>query len=357
MNPIPMSPETLDWLLDPADPGPRYLALRDLLHAPAGSPELLAARAAAHRDGPIATILDAMEPEGYWGKPGPGYGPKYYSTVWAMIALGQLGARAEADERIGRACAYVLDHALTPGGQFAYNQSPGGTFDCLQGNLLTALMEMGHDPQGRDDQRLDTAYDWMARTVTGEGIAPKEDRHATPRYYAYKSGPLFRCGANNDLPCAWGAAKVMVAFGKLPPSRRTPRIDEAIRQGVDFLLAGEPAAAPWPNGYTDHPSGNWWKFGFPVFYVTDLLQVAEALAGLGYGDDPRLARTLDLIAAKADGDGRWPLEYHYHGKMWPGVNFGRKGKPNKWVTIRALRVLQSAGRVAVPDIEWDIIPA
>jgi hypothetical protein len=331
-------PDLLTWLLDPTDPGPRYLALRDLLQCPPDDPELMAARAAAHRDGPIAAILADMAGDGHWGKPGPGYGPKYRSTVWAMIAMGQLGASAAADERIGRAAAYLLDHALCPGGQFSYNGRPAGTFDCLQGNLLAALLDLGVD-----DPRLDTAFDWMARTVTGEGIAPRgteSSATAERRYTAYKSGPLFRCGANNNLSCAWGAAKVMLAFGKLSPDRHTPLIDQAIRQGAEFLLAADPATAPWPNGYAAAPSGNWWKFGFPVFYVADLLQVAEALVALGYGDDPRLARTLDLIYAKADATGRWPLEYHYNGKMWPGVGFGRRGAPNKWVTIRALRVIE-----------------
>lgn len=330
-----LPPATLDWLFDTAEPGPRYLAMHHLGGYTNYDPQWRAARDAAHYDGPIAGILADMADDGYWVKPGPGYGPKYRSTVWAMIALGQLGASIDADDRIGRACAYLLDHALTPTGQFAYNCSPGGTFDCLQGNLLTALLDLGCD-----DPRLAAAFEWMARTVTGAGLAPKEDRRAPLRYYAYKSGPLFRCGANNNLPCAWGAGKVMLAFSKLPPERRTPLIDEAIRQGVEFLLGGDPAAAPWPNGYADHPSGNWWKFGFPVFYVTDLLQVAESLVGLGLGDDPRLAGALALISAKADADGRWPLEYDYRGKMWPRVDFGRKGRPNKWVTIRALRVLR-----------------
>ncbi len=335
-----LSRDLLSWLLDPADPGPRYLALRDLLRTPDDDPVLAASRVAAHRDGPIAAVLAAMEADGYWGKPGPGYMPKYYSTVWAMITLGQLGASVVADERVGRACAYLLDHALTPDGQFSYNAKPSCTFDCLQGNLITALLDLGYD-----DPRLDKAFEWMARTVTGDGLAAKEDRQTLPRYYRYKSGPLFRCGANNDLPCAWGAAKVMLAFGKLPPERRTPLINKAIRQGVEFLLADEPSVAPWPSGYADKPSDKWWKFGFPVFYIADLLQVAEALIALGYGDDSRLSRTLNLIASKADENGRWPLEYHYHGKIWDGVNFGRKGKPNKWVTIRALRVVGFSEKV------------
>jgi hypothetical protein len=329
-------PGLLDWLLEPDDPGPRYLALRDVGHCPPADRELHAARAAAHRDGPIAGILAAMDGAGYWAEPGPGYLPKYRSTVWAIIALAQLGASAAGDERVGRACAYLLDHSLTPAGQFTASGAPSGTADCLQGNLCAALLDLGYD-----DPRLDKAFEWMARTVTGEGIAPMTARGAAWRYYAGKCGPLFRCGSNNGLPCAWGAVKALLALGKLPPARRTPVIDEAIRQGVEFLLGVEPAEAAWPSGYAEKPSGNWWKFGFPVFYVTDLLQAAEALAALGHGDDPRLARTLDLIAAKADGDGRWPLEYDYAGKLWDGVAFGAKKRPNKWVTIRALRVLGS----------------
>ena len=56
------------------------------------------------------------------------------------------------------------------------------------------------------------AFEWMARTVTGEGIAPLTDKQAAVRYYAYKCGPGFACGVNNQRPCAWGAVKVMLAF-------------------------------------------------------------------------------------------------------------------------------------------------
>ncbi len=157
-----ISPDVLAWLLAPDDPGPRYLALRNLIHLSFDDRELRSAAAAAHTEGPIAGVLAAMAGEGYWAKPGPGYTPKYFSTVWAIIALAQLGATARVDERIGRACDYVLDHALTPAGQFTASTSgaPSGTADCLQGNLCAALLALGCD-----DSRLDAAFDWMARTV------------------------------------------------------------------------------------------------------------------------------------------------------------------------------------------------
>jgi len=325
--------DSLSWLLEPDASGVRYLAMRDLLSLPTDDPEICAARKAAHLEGHIATILAEMKEAGFWSQPGPGYNPKYWSTVWSVIMLAQLGASVKEDQRIAQACAYLMEHALTSGGHFTASGAPSGTADCLQGDLCWALVELGFD-----DPRLATAFEWMARSVTGEGVAPVENRQAKVRYYAGKCGPIFACGSNNKLPCAWGAAKVMLAFSKWPVDRRTPVIVDAIKQGVDFLFSVDPAEADYPSGWSDKPSGNWWKFGFPVFYVTDLLQIVEALVDLGYGYDPRLANALAIIREKQDGQGRWPLEYDYAGKTW--VNFGAKKQPNKWVTLRALRVLK-----------------
>lgn len=333
--------DPLPWLLETDDPGVRYLALRDLCGLPAADLELLAARAAAHKVGPIARVLAHMSSAGYWVTPGPGYSPKYKSTVWAIILLAELGATIESDERIAAACSYLLDHALAPGGQFTLSSSgaPSGTIDCLQGNLCWALIQLGCK-----DPRLGTALDWLARSVTGEGIAPSHDKEAAkndlPRYHAsLKCGPCFACRINGSQPCAWGAVKVMLALSAVDAKERTSQMEHAIATGVDFLLAIDPATAAYPTK-GQPPSRNWWAFGFPVFYSADLLQLAEALVNLHLGGDPRLSQLLTLIAGKQDTAGRWQLEHEYSGRTWGG--FGRKGQPNKWVTLRAARVLQQA---------------
>lgn len=330
---------TLEWLLEPGSSGVRYLAMKDLLHLPEDHPELSVTRSLAHAEGPIAEILMHMDPEGFWVKPGPGYNPKYYSTVWSLILLAQLGARCDQDSRISQAYRYLIDHALAVGGQFSTSAAPSGTIDCLQGNLCSALLDLGCE-----DPRLDLAFDWMGRTVTGEGLAPNSDHAARERFYAYKCGPLFACGANNGRSCAWGAAKVMMAFARLPEARRTPSIRKAIQQGIDFLFSVEPSSAFWPSGYSEKPSSNWWKFGFPLFYVSDLLQIVEVLVSLGYATDPRLRKAIQVVLQKQDQHGRWHLEYEYSGKTW--VEFGNKKQPNKWVTLRALKLidqLQASG--------------
>ncbi len=324
--------DPLPWLLQDDPPGAAHLTYRLLLVNEQGSAQAERARQAAYRDGAIGAILAHMQPEGWWEEPGSGYNPKYRSTVWSLIALAQLGAHVMHDARLSQACSYLVEHSLTEQGCFSTSGTPSGTVDCLHGNLLAALLDLGFS-----DPRLDGAFDWMARTVTGDGIAPLGEKDSPRRYYAGKCGPNFACGANNKLPCAWGAVKVMLAFGKLPVEKRTPHIEAAIRQGVDFLLGVDPSTAAYPAGWAEKPSGNWWKFGFPVFYVTDILQIVEALASLGYGRDPRLANALQLVVDKQDEQGRWALEYDYRGKTW--AEFGEKKQPNKWVTLRALRVL------------------
>jgi hypothetical protein len=333
-----------DWLLEPDDPGPRYLVLRDLVEA--GESEITVARRKAHREGPIAVILDNMNPAGYWVEPGAGYRPKCRGTVWSISSLAQLGGSIDEDKRIGTACAYLLDHALAKGGQFSPIGKPTSTAPCLQGNMLTALPDLGCQ-----DSRLGAAFEWMARTVTGEGLPRKVDADGLPPRegasgpfrYVRLNGPLFQCSTNDDMPCAWAGAAALKAFSRLPVERGRGLIGRAIEAAVGFFFSADPATAGFPGHRKGVPDERWWQFKFPDFYAADILKLAEALTALGYGGDPRLAGTLNLIKSRQDENGCWALDYVKPSyKMW--VNYGPVGKPNKWVTLRAMRVLKQAAQ-------------
>jgi hypothetical protein len=328
--------DSLPWLLeDDADnPGVRYFALKELEDRAPDDAEVVKARETVMSTGPVPLILEAQDPEGYWVKPGPGYNPKYRSIVWSVTMLAQLGADG-GDPRVQKGCLYILDHALDKNGAFSASGTQGGAVLCLMGNLSAALLHFGF----LGDDRLRRAIEWMARVVTGEGIAPAAEKDAPVRYLKSAAcAPGFCCSANDSKPCAWGAVKVMLAFSKLPQEARTPLIQKAIQTGLDFLLGTDPAKADYPMGYSTKPSQSWFRFGFPLFYVTDVLQNLEVLTSFGYGADPRLGAAMDLVAGKQDQQGRWKMEYTYNGKTW--VDVEEKGKPSKWVTLRALSVLK-----------------
>jgi len=88
------------------------------------APDVAAARAGALERTPIRAILAAQEPDGHRGPPGPGSYPKYTGTGWQLMFLDQLGADP-SDERVQRACDYVLAHTLTSNGRLGLRPSAG----------------------------------------------------------------------------------------------------------------------------------------------------------------------------------------------------------------------------------------
>jgi len=331
--------DPLPWLLDGTDAAVRHAALRDLLGRPPGDAERRAAQAEAMSTGPIAAILAAQSPEGWWVKPGPGYTTKYRGTVWQLIFLDQLGADAD-DERVQAGCEYVLEHTLAAGAGFGASGQVGGpppppsrVIHCLNGNLVRALVAFGR----LDDPRLVQAIGWEADSVLGRS-----------RYYrSGTSGPCFACGANEGRPCAWGAVKALRALARIPPERRSPAVCEAIEAGAHFLLSRDPARADYPMGYGNTvPSGSWFRLGFPSGYVADVLELLEALVELGLGTDPRLANAVDWLLLQQDPHGRWVNRSAYNGKTWE--DFERQGRPSRWVTLRALRVLRAVAAPPAP---------
>jgi hypothetical protein len=322
--------DPIHWLLeeDESNPSVRFFALRDLLELPESDAEVLAARAAIMRSGPVPVILAAQEPSGEWVKTGSGYSPKYRGTVWSLLILAELGADPQ-EPRIRNGCEYLLEHSLASNGAFSAYQGliPSGAIHCLNGNLLFALERLGFG----DDARLQPVIDWLARAILGE--------QPIQFYASGTSGPNFACGINLGQPCGWGANKAMRGLLEVPEEARSLLVERALQAGADFLLSRNPAEADYP--YTGKVSSTWFKLGFPLSYWSDVLETAANLVELGFGDEPRLKPALEWIVAKQDAQGRWKLGNSLNGKMW--VDIESKGKPSKWITLRALRVLKRAG--------------
>jgi hypothetical protein len=320
--------DSLAWLLEPDSDNPsiRHFALRDLLDRPVNDPDVIAAQSEIMTSGPVPVILEAQHPEGYWQQPGGGY-LKYRGTVWQIMLLGELGADP-SDERVQRGCEYLLSHSIASNGGFAASNTkavPSGVIHCLNGNLLYALIHLGF----LGDRRVHKALDWQVRSITGQS--------PIQYYQSGTSGPDFACAINEKQPCGWGALKAMKALLAVPTQQRTPDMERAIERGAQFLLRYDVAQASFP--YTERVSSAWFKLGFPFSYWSDVLETLDVLAALGYGGDDRLEQAYDWLMAKQDAHGRWKLENSLNGKMW--IDIEKRGKPSKWITLRALRVIKS----------------
>jgi hypothetical protein len=90
----------------------------------------------------------------------------------------------------------------------------------------------------------------------------------------------------------------------------------------------------------DRKSGAaWTSFAFPTWWHYDVLRGLDYLRSAGVVPDQRLEEAIELVAAKRKGDGSWLLETRYPGPMPVEMDDG-EGRPSRWNTLRALRVLK-----------------
>ena len=102
----------------------------------------------------------------------------------------------------------------------------------------------------------------------------------------------------------------------------------------------------------------WTRFSFPTWWHYDVLRGLEYLRRAGATPDERVAEAIELVESKRDSDGRWPLENQHPGTMAVEVDEG-EGRPSRWNTLRALRVLDwysartnADGRIRIP-YQWE----
>lgn len=321
--------DPIPWLLEENNPTVRYLALKELCEGSEFRSELPAWRKHIMRVGTIPKILSRQSPGGHWEKAEDFYvRTKYKGTVWSFLILAELLADPE-DPRIGRACEFILDWSQDrESGGFSYRgDSKGGGYHsgvipCLTGNLTWGLIRFGY----LEDNRVSRAIDWIATYQRFDDGGPP-----APRGWPYDR--FEQCwGKHTCLP---GVAKGLKALAEIPARKRTKNIRCFIQNAAEFLLkhrlykkSHEPKLIAKPK---------WTRLGFPWMWDTDALELLLILTGIGYRDN-RMQDALDLILSKQDDRGKWTLEATYNGRFQ--VDIEKKGKPSKWVTLNALRVLK-----------------
>ncbi|MFB0514104.1 MAG: nitrogen fixation protein NifH, partial [Candidatus Bathyarchaeia archaeon] len=83
---------------------------------------------------------------------------------------------------------------------------------------------------------------------------------------------------------------------------------------------------------------SWLNLSFPWFYRYNILRGLDVLTKLGYIEDERLSDAVQLLLQKRRPDGKWILESAPIGRMQ--ANLETVGKPSRWITLYALRVLK-----------------
>lgn len=317
------------WLLEKNYPSVRFWALTDLFGKNVTDPEVIETQNAIMTSPETISILKAQNKEGYWVNPTNIYLPKYTATTHSLLILAELGAKKTPEIEKGIEFVY---RSQRDSGHFLVDipQTKKGKNSsvkdgcCIDGNILTYLIHFGYFDDDRTQKLLDFIIGYHSEDVAGWNC----------RAYPINKEGVF------PVNCYMGAVKVLKALSFIPHYKRNRTINSIIEREVENILENNIFK------YLRNPDGSrkdkagWKKFGFPLFYQSDSLEVLDVLVRLGYKDE-RMQPALDFVIKSQQSNLKWLLNNTFNGKMH--VNIEEKGKPSKWITLRALRVFKHFG--------------
>jgi hypothetical protein len=309
-----MSP--LDWLLD-SDPAIRWQVLRDLVDAPADAVE--AERARVSSEGWGARLLALQGEDGQWagGACFPGEqssrwreepGQPWTSTLPTLQLLQEFGVDPRSDrmrravEQVRESCRW--EHA----GQPFFD---GEVEPCINGRTVALGVYFGLD------------MDAVVARLVGEPLADGG----------------WNCEAENGSVRSSFATTINVLEGLLAHERATGGSAESVaarRRGEEYLLERRLMRRKSTGEVVD---AAWLQFSFPTRWHYDVLRALEYFRSVGGEPDQRLSEAIDLLRARQQADGTWLLENTHPGEVHFALEKG-DGRPSRWNTLRALRVLQ-----------------
>lgn len=325
-----LNADPIDWLLEEDNPSVRYFTLKYILDKPENQLKLEDARENIMKIGVVPKILDKQEAGGYWGIPENFYiRGKYKGTSWQLIILAELGADRK-DDRINSICEFMLENSQDPeSGAFSYLGSKKGSggdplkiLPCLTANMVWSLIRFGY----LADERVKKAIEWLIKTQRFDDGTDKP-----PEGWPYDRWE--KCWGRHT--CHSIVVKTLRAFSEIPEKQKTSEIMDYIYKGAEFLLKHHIYKRSHDLKLIGHEK--WLELGFPLLWDFDILEVLLILIKLGFKDE-RMQDAVNILISKQDDNGKWILERNFNGRMQ--VSIERKGKPSKWITLKALQVLK-----------------
>jgi hypothetical protein len=306
------------WLLE-SDPSIRWQVMRDLIGASAE--EVARERARVATEGIGAQLLALQAADGRWG--GAAWNRGWNSTMHVLMLLRELGLDPASDQA-HRAISLVRERVTWKGcGPQECDSNAffeGEIEPCINAQVAAVGAYFGQDVRGIVDRLL------TEQLPDGGWNCEAPDRSTRSSF--------------NTTICVLEA---LLEYERMVGGSQ--RIAEARLCGQKYLIerrllrrrsTGELIERDRKGGTA------WTRFAFPTWWHYDVLRGLEYLRSADVMRDERMAEAIELVASKSDADGKWQLEIQYPGVMAVDTDEGQ-GRPSRWNTLRALRVLNWYG--------------
>jgi hypothetical protein len=296
--------------------------MRDLIGSPADEVAFERARVASGGWG--ARLLALQAADGRWG--GAAWNRGWNSTMHVLMLLRDIGLDPES-EPARRAIGLVRERVTWKGcGPPECDGNPffaGEVEPCINGQVASVGAYFGQDVHGLVDRLLGEQLPdggWNCEAAKG---STRSSFHTTICVLEALLEFELRFGISPNVSAARLRGQEYLLERRLFRRRSTGAVIDHDRKAGPGGASGQPAFT---------------RLAFPTWWHYDALRGLEYLRRAGVARDERLSEAIALVASKRDAGGRWPLEIRYPGVM-PVELDEAEGRPSRWNTLRALRVL------------------
>jgi hypothetical protein len=308
-NPRSLNNPVVEWLLD-SDPSIRWQVMRDLTDARAAI--VAAERARVVSEGWGALLLDQQRPDGQWGD---GVAtPFWWSNLYTLVFLRDLGLD-RTSPRVRAAIDRVRDNITWGPG---FRDSPffeGEVEPCINGRVVALGAYFG--------ERSDRLVDRLLSEQLGDGGWNCEVERGS-----------VRSSFHTTICVLEGLLAFEQAFGA------TPSVTDARRRAHEYLLDRRLLRRLSTGEVIKDRKANqlWTQFAFPPLWHYDVLRALDYLRAARVPPDARVEEAVTIVRERRQDDGRWLLDVRHENTVHEELA-GPVGAPNRWITLRALRVL------------------
>jgi hypothetical protein len=335
--------DVVEWLLD-SDPAIRWQALRDLTDAP--EEQVATERARVSGEGWGAWLLALQRQDGQWDAGTPAFTstaaanwwraleperqgtlfPEWTSTTWSLTLLRAFG--------LDPACA-AARHAVSLVREHCRWEHDGERFfdgevePCINGRAVAIGAYFGEDVEPIVARLLDEQMSDGGWNCEQENGSTRGSFHTT-------------------IEVLEGLLEFELAV------RSVPEVTAARLRGQEYLLDRRmlrrlSTGQLIDQDRTTRRPAAWNQFSYPSYWHYDVLRGLDYLRAAGASPDERVLEAVELVESKRGADGRWLLENPHPGRQHFEMDQG-EGRPSRWNTLRALRVLRWYKRTAPSPI-------
>jgi hypothetical protein len=305
--------EVIEWLMR-GDPAVRWQTMRDVLGV--GEAAWKRERRRVATEGWGSRLLSLRDPGGTWG--GGIYGPKWTSTTYTLLLLRDMGLAPNNAAGAGSA-RLIADRELGAISDNKFAQRLGGLDQCIVGMDLSLLVYFG----GKD-ARIDVMVEHLLGEQMDDG--------------GWNCARLRRPCRHSSLHTTMNVLDALAEYVERrrgSPARLAGAVGEAMGRAYEFMLRhrlfrSDRTGKVIRDAFT--------KFSFPPRWHFDVLRGLDHFRRTSAPRDERLADAIELLLARRGEDGAWKLQNHHKGKEF--FRLEQAGRPSRWNTMRALRVLR-----------------